>query len=147
MTMSVIQTMVSHVMVTDIQYNYNMSCRLMPVCFELKKLLVLDNLLHIMYSKVRYSTLWKFWFSQQCCWGLVSSRTWCYVTGQVVLIFWTIIVPSNSRDCLPNNTPHVRSLESFNLHYARKELSCVELFIPTIPKNYTYILVYWCSQT
>jgi len=33
------------------------SCRLIPVCFGLRKLSVHDNLLHSMYSKVRYSSL------------------------------------------------------------------------------------------
>jgi len=57
MTMSVIQITVSHVMATDTQYNYNISCRLIPVCFGLRKLSVLDILLHKMFSKVRHSTL------------------------------------------------------------------------------------------
>jgi hypothetical protein len=54
MTLSVIQIIVSHVMVTDTQYNYNISCRLIPVCFGLGKLSVLDILLHSRYSKARY---------------------------------------------------------------------------------------------
>jgi len=44
MTISVIQIMVSDAMVTDIQYNYNISCRLIPFCFGLRKLSVLDIL-------------------------------------------------------------------------------------------------------
>jgi translation elongation factor EF-1beta len=34
--------MVSHVMVTDTKRNYGISCRLIPVCFGLRKLSVLD---------------------------------------------------------------------------------------------------------
>ena len=50
-TMSVVQTMVLHVVVSDIKHNYGISCRLITVCFGLRKLSVLDILL---YSQVIY---------------------------------------------------------------------------------------------
>jgi len=52
--MSVVQTIVSHVMVTDIKHNYGIRCRLISVCFGLRKLSVLDSLLYSRYSKVKY---------------------------------------------------------------------------------------------
>jgi hypothetical protein len=44
--------MVSHVIVNDIKYD--ISCRLMSVCFRLRELSVLHILLHSIYSKVIY---------------------------------------------------------------------------------------------
>jgi hypothetical protein len=52
--MSVFQTIVSYVMVTDIKHNYGISCRLTSVCFGLRNLSVLDILLYSRYSKVIY---------------------------------------------------------------------------------------------
>jgi len=47
--------MVSQVMVTNIKHNYGISYRLIPVCFGLRKLSVLDILLYSMYNKVIYT--------------------------------------------------------------------------------------------
>jgi len=46
----------------------------------------------------------------------------------------------NSRNCLQNNTA-AKSLESSNLHYARKWLSCVKLFTATITKKNPWLRI------
>jgi hypothetical protein len=84
--MSVVQTVVSSVMVTDIKHNYGISCRLISACFGLRKVSVLDIVL-------------------LCC-------------------------------------AVVQHVQQGNIHTARRQLSCVEEFTATIPKNfYTYFSV------
>jgi len=80
--MSVVQTMVSHVVVTDIKHNYGISCRLISVCFGLRKLSVLDILLYSMYSKVIYI------MQEDSCLEWKSSLPLFPKTFTHILVYW-----------------------------------------------------------
>ena len=141
MTMSVIQITMSHVMVTDIQYNYNISCRLIPVCLgsEISQhLIVCCTKCTARSDTLHYKSF-----------GSPSSAVedLCpqgHDAGSLGKQFWhfeQLQCLPNSRNCLHNNTS-ASSLECSNLHYARKWLSCVKLFTATIAKNlYTHFSI------
>ena len=133
MTVSVIQITVSHVMATDIQYNYNISCRLIPVCLgsEISQRLIFcctkctarSHTIHCKSFGSPSSAV------EDLCppghdAGSLDKQFWHFEQLQCL---------PNSRNCLHNNTA-ARNLESSNLHYARKRLSCVKL-LPLLPKK------------
>ena len=140
MTVSVIQITVSHVMATDIQYNYNISCRLIPVCLgsEISQRLIFcctkctarSDTIHCKRFGSPSSAV------EDLCppghdAGSLDKQFWHFEQLQCL---------PNSRNCLHNNTA-ARNLESSNLHYARKWLYCVKLFIATIAKKNPWLRI------
>jgi len=138
MTMSVIQIKESHVMVTDIHiiitsavdwYRFVLgSEHFQHLIFCCTKCTTRSDTLHYKNFGSQSSAV-----EDLCPQGhdavSLAKQFWHFEQLQCL---------PNSRNCLHNNTS-ARSLESSNLHYSWKRLSCVKLFTATIPKKlYTF---------